>query len=255
MIEDECFKNDTKIEICKFYYSKRAVFIEIAEGILKGESWKDLDLASLVNMLEYLLDENNNEEALDHFHKTLSEMLGDKSGKMSPLAIPVLLFPQKRTTSAIKAHVIKMLFNENCTFEQAIQYSKEFRKWKDDPNSSSDMATQFPCAKISTDQPQCCRFFGNLFQNNLDYVLLVMNYAIPGFVEGHSKLAKHLGLNQSKSYDYIGSPLVPFCEVPNGGSSDMVNCNSPMQRLYWSSDGLCVSFNAPPMNQIYQVLL
>ena len=56
MIEDECFKNDTKIEICKFYYSKRAVFIEIAEGILKGDSWKGLDLASLVNMLEYLLE-------------------------------------------------------------------------------------------------------------------------------------------------------------------------------------------------------
>ena len=255
MIEDECFKNDTKIEICKFYYSKRAVFIEIAEGILKGESWKDLDLASLINLLEYQLDGHKNKEALDRFHKTLSEMIGSKDGKLSPLAIPVLLFPQKRTTSAIKAHGIKMLFNENCTFEQAIQYSKEFRKWKDDPNSSSDMATQFPCAKISTDQPQCCRFFGNLFQNNLDYVLLVMNYAIPGFVEGHSKLAKHLGLNQSKSYDYIGSPLVPFCEVPNGGSSDMVNCNSLMQRLYWTSDGLCVSFNAPPMNQIYQVLL
>ena len=47
MIEDECFKNDSKIKICKFYDSKRDAFIEIAEEILKGESWKGLDLASL----------------------------------------------------------------------------------------------------------------------------------------------------------------------------------------------------------------
>ena len=255
MIEDECFKNNLKTKICRFYDSKHDIFIEIADNILKGESWRHLDLASLISMLEYQLDENENEEALNRFHKTLSEMIGSNDGKLSPLAIPMLLFPQKRTSSVIKTHSIKMLFNENCTYEQAREYSNQFSKWKAHPDSSSDMTIQFPCARIKADQPQCCGFFGKLFRENLDFVLLVMNYAIPGFVEGHSELAKHLGFNQSKNYDYIGSPLVPFCEVPNGGSSDMVNCDSPMQRLFWSSDGLCTSFNAPPMDKSYQVFL
>ena len=125
------------------------------------------------------------------------------------------------------------------------------------------MIYRFPCnVEDEHDQHQnetsefkgspCCHYIGKLITENLEFVLLVMNYGIPGFITDHSKLAEFLGFNGNKTYHYVGSQLTPFCEIPDGGSSDLKICSTREQRLIWSTNGVCTAYNAIPMKKMYQ---
>ena len=256
MIENECSKTDDNPKICEKYQLKGNVFMEIATSILKGEAWKTLDLASLINVLDFKLgpkETSFNETLRKYFHQTLTEMIGDKQGILSPLAVPYLVFPQKREQIITDRAHIKMILNENCSIEQATKYSSRFELWQTSLDKSSNLNIEFPCVTSTIDELKCCEFFGTILSENIDYANLVMNYGIPGFVKDHSKLATHLGFDPNKTYDFLGSQLVPLCEVPDGGKSDVGLCDQKNQKLTWSSDGLCVSFNTKPISEIYKV--
>ena len=72
----------------------------------------------------------------------------------------------------------------------------------------------------------------------------------------YSRLAKHLGFDTEKTYSYIGSEINPFCELPDGGSYDPRKCGGEsQQRFLWSNFGLCIAYNAIPLDEIYKVYL
>ena len=77
--------------------------LEIAKRTLKGNTWKKLDFPSLVNLLDFVLEENANDDDIKKFHEILTKMIGDKKGTLSPLSIPFLIYPMKGRVTDLRA--------------------------------------------------------------------------------------------------------------------------------------------------------
>ena len=122
-------KDETQPKICNLYGSKKDSLLKMAKDVLKGESWYKLDFTSLINTLEFVLEKSEDEANILKFHKILSEMIGDKKGKLSPLAIPFLIYPSP-SRKPIKMNALKISFDENCTSNMAKSYASSIRNWR-----------------------------------------------------------------------------------------------------------------------------
>ena len=93
-----------KANICEFYEEKKESILEIAKRTLKGNTWEKLDFPSLVNLLDFVLEENDHDDdIIKEFHEILTKMIGDKKGKLSPLSIPFLIYPMKGMFTDLRA--------------------------------------------------------------------------------------------------------------------------------------------------------
>ena len=84
-----------------------------------------------------------------------------------------------------------MSYDEHCTYENMASYAKGIKKWRKNWEKHNDNS-KFPCEdpnnQNKSSNMKCCGYMGNLITENLEYVLLVMNYGIPGWVDYHSRL-------------------------------------------------------------------
>ena len=100
-----------------------------------------------------------------------------------------------------------------------------------------------------------CTAAGTIFETT-DILYMNSGFSYLSISIFNSRLAKHLGFDTEKTYPYIGSEINPFCELPDGGSYDPRKCGSEsQQRFLWSNFGLCIAYNAIPLDQIYKVNL
>ena len=93
--------------------------------------------------------------------------------------------------SSLKRNSLKMSYDEHCTYENMASYAKGIKKWRKNWEKYNDNS-KFPCEdpnnQNKSSNMKCCGYMGNLITENLEYVLLVMNYGIPGWVDYHSRL-------------------------------------------------------------------
>ena len=204
IIEEECFLQTPKHEICPFYEKKWQEFQDIAKATLKGQSWIKMDFPTLINLLEHILLESEDVTNQLKFHEILAKMIGDKMGRLSPLAVPFLLYPGQ-SRYHIKMKSLRISFNENCTYERALEYVILFKKWYKvaEQNLNVNESSKMPCVLDNSASP-CCGYIGKLVTENMDYVQLVMNYGIPGFINNHSRLIDHLGFKNLDDSNYMG---------------------------------------------------
>ena len=101
----------------------------MAKDVLNGDSWYKLDFTSLINILEFVLEKHEDEANILKFHKILSEMIGDKKAKLSPLAIPFLIYPSP-SRKPIKMNALKISLDENCTSNMIKSYASSIRNWR-----------------------------------------------------------------------------------------------------------------------------
>ena len=92
--------------------------------------------------------------------------------------------------SSLKRNSLKMSYDEHCTYENMASYAKGIKKWRKNWEKYNDNS-KFPCEdpnnQNKSSNMKCCGYMGNLITENLEYVLLVMNYGIPGWVDYHSR--------------------------------------------------------------------
>ena len=164
-----------------------------------------MDFPTLINLLEHVLSENEDDGNLLIFHEILAQMIGDKRGKLSPLAVPFLLYPGQ-SRYHIKMKSLRISFNDSCSFDMAVEYAILFKKWYKtaEQNLNFNESTKMPCVLNSSASP-CCGYIGNLVKENMDYVQLVMNYGIPGFTSNHARLVNYLGFKNVDDNNYMGN--------------------------------------------------
>lgn len=212
---------------------------------MEGNNWKGLPFAYIVNMLEFKLTENNDEQRLRQFYHLLTQMTGDPSGKISAIAMPFLIMQQK-SPEAIEHIGIRDVFDDVCTFEEAKKYASDMKAFY-----KSKLGPTTPC--LNPEKNACCGFFDKVITDNLEYLLIVMKYTVPSFHTNHSVLAKFLGFDGNKDYGNLGqiAKTAPFCALP--GTDDSEPCLDKDMRVFFTTEGVCASINAPPMNKIYKV--
>ena len=220
----------------------------IAQKTLLGTNWKDLPFAIMVNMLEFILTKNGNGTELKQFYHFLTQMTGDPSGKLSPIAMPQLIVSQKEG-KVIEHLGIRDIFQHPCTYEKAKSYAKlmeDFYKEK--------LGLHSPCKR--SDKHDCCGFLDSLVTRNFEYLMLVMKYTIPSFFSNHTTLAKFLGFDGNKDYGLQShvANAAPYCAVPKW-RSNLSPCTEKDMRMFWTSEGACASINAPPISTVFEVFL
>ncbi len=172
-------------------------------------------------------------------------MFGDPSGRLSPVTAVWLLIESK-SRKPLKKPPIRGLYygNKDCTPEDVLQYLTEWKAWLR-PFSVGKQ----PCQR---DPPmKCCNFFGAIAYKHRRMAILAIKYAIMSYVQEHSELARHLGLDPSMEYDIHMPNLLPMCSEP--GTEEMWYCPAKILKLMWSSEGICLAYNSPPTSAIYKV--
>jgi hypothetical protein len=254
MIEDECLDSTTHLAKatddrpanCTYYLATREILLNLASSTLpKVSTMSGLRMGQIANLVEFQLEKDDKEEEIFYLHRILAKMFGDTNGRVSPIAIPWLLMESK-SSKVYKHRPGQGIFDNACTRDEAVDvYSLHFKNWVKEFPSTRPSTCQLP------NKSPCCHYVGNLLREKLDFALLCMKYAIPNFFEDHSALANFLGFDPTKEYKYLGNHVVPYCRLPAG--NDMEVCSSKDQTMFWTTEGLCTTFNSPPMHQVYKV--
>lgn len=172
-------------------------------------------------------------------------MTGDTTGKLSAIIMPFLIV-EKKKSDYLSHLAIRRIYNKECTLEMALDYANQMIKFgKQNPSSKS------PCSEPKP--PVCCGFIAKLISDNLEYFMVVMKYTIPNYFNNHTVLANFLGFDGSKNYGLHGhvANTAPYCAVP--GIADVLPCSDKDMRVFWTSEGICATINAPPVNSIFKV--
>ncbi len=163
------------------------------------------------------------------------------------MALPWMFYESKSTKNLRQTHLpfMKLLYSESCTFEAVQEYGEVWKAY----NKKWGVGLEQPClGKVPL---KCCQHFSKIVQSNKRMVILALKYSFTGFSQGHSALAEFLELDPKLDYP-IGEPkLISFCAEP--GDGDVWRCRDNTLRLMWTSSGICLAYNSPPISAIYQV--
>ncbi len=217
MIEDECQNSDSKYEMCAKYVEEMGKVRQLAELHLQGSSWRNLTLASIAQMLDFVLKKNK-QSSLE-LQKSLIILSNDPSGKLSPLLIPWLIMATESSSDIVSHSATRLIYNEICNQASMTEYAKNAKKWF---RGRPDVEIN-PCLLKEDVRSPCCGHIGEMIMENIAYVSLVMKYSVPNFFVSHRQLAKHLGLDSDKHYNYPGNNLIPHCYLPESGLSASAN--------------------------------
>ncbi len=235
----------------------------ISQSLNQSYNWRSLDFSQAVRLAAFHLEEQeNNEELQLEIYSTVAKVnkpvvnrkltmclifkiFGDPSGRLSPMAIPNILFESK-STKPLRKPYMKLLYNDKCTLNDTWDYLGAWKPW----NKARGIGLEHPCHR---EVPlKCCGFWSSLVHDFKPLVLLTMKYAFTSFSQGHTALAEFLGLDPAMDYPIQEPKLATMCAEP--GVGDVWHCPDNTVRLMWTSLGVCIAYNSPPISQVYQVL-
>jgi hypothetical protein len=214
----------------------------------KGDPLTKISFSQAVNMAAYKLEkDDSNSSDLQNIYSIIAKIFGDVSGKLNPMAIPVMMVETKYSDILDSPYVQPLLMSSSCNNETRVEYAAQWKYWNEKIQGMRDNES-YPCSK-SPSNP-CCNFFGQIVTTNLNLTLLAMKYAVPNYMISHAALADYLDLgSEAGTIDVMSPSLVPQCRKPGGTENGP--CIDQVLRTVWSGQGVCSSFNSPHIFDVY----